>query len=140
MKEFTLKKDSWHYKAAQFGGPRVCSETDICEYVRAVIKGGTLFLFLACFGLWLGGSLLYALGNLFGFLFLDYELTRFATGVLLVAGGILGFFATVLIGVAIKVKFQEWQDEQSAEDKEPGFVKLAYTKFKDKTCFKIHLK
>lgn len=140
MKEFTLKKDSWHYKAAQFGGPRVCSETDICEYVGAVIRGGMLFLLCATLGLWLGGSILYSLGNLFGFLFFDYELTMYSTAVLKVTGVILGSVAAVLVGIAAKVKFQEWQDEQPAEGKEPGFLKLAYTKFKDKTCFKIHLK
>lgn len=138
MKEFDLKKDSWHYKTAQFGETRVCDETDICEYVRAVIKGGALFLFLASVGAGIAGSLLYALGNLFGFLFLDYELTKFSTGVLVVTGTVLGVALVALASVAIKVKMNEWSE--TVEQKEPGFLRLAYTKFKDKTCFKINLK
>ena len=127
MKTFELKKKSWHYWIANFGEERVYESTDICSYIRYVIKGGLLFLLVASVGIFLGGSLLFSIGNLFGWLFLGYELEKvtFTTfSVIILFGALIGFFL----------------GKEAIEQSEPGFVRLAYRSWKDKFCAKVELK
>lgn len=75
----------------------------------------------------------FSIGNLVGVFFLDgYEFSPI-TGLVL---GVYGLIAFCLY------KEKQYEYRQSigyvAPKKEPGFLTLAYRKFKDKTCIKIN--
>lgn len=137
--EFTLKKDSWHFWVANFMAKRVRPEwdegNDICSYTRAFF-GGLFWLTMAVvFSVggvcWVGASL----WSIFSYLFLDAAKIEFHTQLFLFMVGTLGLFVAI---IAAKIKIQEYREDHPAKEKPPGFVKLAYRKFKDKTCFRLN--
>lgn len=131
MKTFELKKESWHYWVANFGETRVYEETDICSYIRYMIRGGLLLALCVIVGGGAGAATLFAIGNLFSWLFLGYDLHE-TTKIVGIAFIILVMIpATVILGVTAKEKMEEG---------EPGFIRLAYRSWKDKFCAKVELK
>lgn len=137
--EFTLKKDSWHFWVANFMTKRIRPEwnegNDICSYTRAFFAGLFWLAMAAVFGVggvcWVGASL----WSIFSYLFLNNtELGFYAQLFLFVVGTLISFIAII----AAHVKIREYRDEHPAKEKPPGFVKLAYRKFKDKTCFRLN--
>lgn len=131
MKTFELKKKSWHYWLANFGDLRVGTNTDICSYIRCVIWGAFWLLVAAGAGAFLSGCVLFAIGNLFSWLFLGYELSNMTVGVFTVLS------ALFLTGLAF-VSREAIAEKMSKS--EPGFVRLAYRSWKDKFCARIILK
>lgn len=134
MKEYSLSKNSWHYKLANFGMGynqyRIDTETDICSYIRAVLVGTFVFAFLTCVFAGLGGWVAFSVYSIVGYFIWGMAISPFAWTLLFVVGGLFGGAAAVTGGVVIREKL----DEQ-----EPGFIRLAYQKFKNKTCVKIKL-
>lgn len=133
MKEVVFKQKSWHYWLATFGDDfRVNPHgDDICNYIRSVFIGTFWLLVMTFAGAFLGGAVLFSIGNLFSWMFLGYELHNLTLGVF----GILIGFTIMLLFMASKEVLQE-----KLRDSEPGFVRSAYSKFKDKTCFYIKFK
>lgn len=137
MKSFVLDCNSWHFRLANFGNRRIWSdeETDICEYTRAVMSG-TFLLFGAALGtmlgiLWVGASFY----NIYTFFAEDAKIEAWTLILLMFSGGILLASGIIL--------FREWWKSRPVKDgpeKEPGFIKLAYRKVKDKTCARIEFK
>lgn len=126
MKTFKLSKDSWHYWLASFGDDlRLYNVTDICAYIRAMIVGLFQLIFVTAIICMLGGSALFSIGNLFGWLFLGYKLYEITV-----------IFTTIFIAVitvliaAVVVAFTK----ERTGNTEPGFVRLAYRRVKEKTC------
>ena len=133
MKEIVLEQKSWHYWLATFGDKYRVNwhGDDICHYIRSVMVGTFWLMFVVIVGSFLGGVFLFSIGNLFSWLFLGYELHQVTFGALGFVGGLFllfGFFAT-----------KEFVTEK-IRDTEPGFVRAAYSKFKDKTCFYVKFK
>lgn len=152
MKAFTFKDNSWHFWVVNFGEKRInpnWGDTDICEYIRCFFRGlFWLFVttFIICgFTTWV----LVSIGNVIGTLFLGYKIEPYAVVFLLMlTGGAMAF------GIVGSIK---WYSERQAEKnrllreayyrgelkepepKEPGFLTLAYRKFKDKTCVRIKI-
>lgn len=125
MKSYKLKKSSWHYKIANFGGQRVFDSTNICDYSRSVLIGGISFLFVTTLVTLLLSITAYAISNIIGWLFFDYILGDIAKGFITV---IIAGLAGMLPGL-FYIYFKE-----KVETTEPGFTRLAYRKFKEKTC------
>lgn len=126
MKTYTLKKDSWHYWLASFGDDlRMYSVYDICSYIRAMLVGSFQLLFVVTVVSGLSGAVLFSIGNLFSWLFLGYELSQLTIMVSALLAG--------LIGAAIIIAFIE-ASKNKVRTTEPGFVRLAYRRFKEKTC------
>lgn len=131
MKTFELKKKSWHYWLANFGGERVYTHTDICAYIRYVMYGTFFLMLVAAFLATLSGATLFAIGNLFSWLFLGYQLHDITQ----VIFGILVGFSLMIAVMAAKAHYNV-----NVRDSEPGFVRLAYRSWKDKFCARIELK
>lgn len=129
MKEFVLKKNSWHYKIANFmhGNADCCY--DICSYTRRFFIGLFFMVFVTTALILIGGVVLFGIGNIFGWLFLGYQFNPISS---IVPGLALG----VVLIVAIE-KIKNLYQNKIISKKEPGFVGLAYRKFKDKTCTRI---
>lgn len=140
MMEFTLSKNSWHYRIANFGERRVRPEwdegNDICSYIRCFLRGfGTLLAAAAFFILgatWIG----YSFFDLGAFILGYNDVIMPPTTI---------FFGTILIlavggGIAA---FREWLESLPKTEKPerpPTFVELAWTKVHDKTCAKLNFK
>lgn len=136
MKPFELSTNSWHYKLANFGDRRAgYDEDDICSYTRAVLAGGFWFLVTALFLIGMGSFYVFAVMNFLGWMFLGYFLEP-ATVLL------LGFTVALIVSVAGAVMYREWNDNRVDEpsDAEPGFIRLAYRRFKEKTCARVVFK
>ena len=126
MKTYKLKKDSWHYWLASFGDDlRMYGVYDICSYIRAMLVGLFQLLFVAVVISAIGGAILYSIGNVFSWLFLGYQLSQLTIMVSALLAGLIG--AAIIIGVVEASK-------NRVQTTEPGFARLAYRKFKEKTC------
>ena len=73
----------------------------------------------------IGGAILYSIGNLFSWVFLGYQLSQLTIMVSALLAGLIG--AAIIIGVVEASK-------NRVQTTEPGFARLAYRKFKEKTC------
>ena len=126
MKTYMLKKDSWHYWLASFGDDlRMYGVYDICGYIRAMLVGLFQLLFVTAVVCLIGGAILYSIGNLFSWLFLGYQLSQLT---IMVSALLVG-----LIGAAVIISAIE-ASRNTVRKTEPGFVRLAYRRFKEKTC------
>jgi hypothetical protein len=148
MMKHDIQFGSWHMWLANFGiDPyvklRKGSTIDICSYIRMVWTGffklaGIVLLITAAVG-WT----LFSIGNLIGWLFYGYLLevvTIFNIILLLV-------FFGLFVAFAISHACKEYQLDKywktiyrKGKKPEPGFIVLAYRKFKEKTCFVLEIK
>jgi hypothetical protein len=136
MKEFTLKRDSWHYKLVTFGDreseTKLKYEVDMCEYVWMVIRSFALWAFFAVVAVSLAFGVIQSLYDLVQYIFFGKEFIEKGTVVFLVF--MVGF--AVFAGIIV---FLAWRETVVNDlDYKPGFVTLAYRKFKDKTCSRIN--
>lgn len=134
MKKYVLKKDSLHFKIASFDNRFAEHCNDICDYIRTFSIGLAKIMILAILAIFFSGYFLYGIGNIIGVLLYGYELHPAA----MVPPGVV--LALVIVGSIAKLKeYLDNRDRAPEVHKEPGFVKLAYRKFKDKTCARIIL-
>lgn len=149
MEYHDLQYSTWHMWLANFGVTRYDrldpgDRVDICSYIRMVAMGALKLLILTLVGLVLVGWVLFSIGNMFAFLFMGYTLE-------LPAFMFWFFGSLILIGIGFhhgkkKVsdllyerRIKNW-DGKARPKKKPGFLALAYRKFKDKTCFMMEVK
>ncbi len=147
--KFELKRDSWHYRLANFasedGNRRVYRDSDICTYIRALMLGAFWFLvclwFVALAGIWVGTTVY----NLYTFAVYGSALTAPA---IVLCCLIITLALIVVIAVQVE-RYKERKHQRRMEilrqggevpEPKPGFIRLAYRKFKDKTCFKLEFK
>lgn len=137
MKTLTLKKNSWHYWfASQFGSdansPWIMEKRtkDLCSYSRAILLNMFFGLTLLLFGVMVFGILfavpLYAI------------FTHIAPALLSgTVGCWLGIItvATIFGIEALRERFKK--STAPKQPKQPGFLKLWYRSFKEKTCFLV---
>ncbi len=133
MNSYTLKCNSWHYWLAVKGG-LWNHDTDICTYIRKVIVGFVKVTFMSL--ITLGMILLFGFGlyEIVTWAFFN-QVVSFAG--LVTAGSIIAFGFLFIAGYASLVISNITEKEYN---KEPGFITLAYRKFKDKTCVRVRVK
>jgi hypothetical protein len=148
MKSLTFKKDSWHYKAAMFVFDSWQIPNDLCGYVRHVIWGGLMFILLMSFCAALACGVGYLLCMWLHWLFQMISTMSFiapsdeAVIVNVILGVIAACGAAILaikLIVDYKNDMRQKRYEEGYVEPEPGFLRVAYRSFKDKTCFKINL-
>lgn len=158
MKEVKFSRNTWHWRLAGFYGNAEMrydyqTETerydgDICSYIRSMFYGlFRVVVLTAVFGL-----LAASLGN-FG----AWVVVWFMTGAS-VSLDLLGFLIVALTAAVIVVvgmffcisKFEDWnkarrqrrreqRELEQIEEKPESFMRAAYRKFKDKTCFRVEV-
>lgn len=167
MKVYELKRDSWHYKLANYGSER-CPSDNFCYYVREVLWGLTkiglhalwISILTLCFGVVAVAFLLHGI--------IPWEVgvqgahlisVVFTGEVLVLAGGLLLFCGVKLDEWQKEKRMARWaamRDDQGNKDlwdekgywpweapkppKEPGFFGIWYKTFKEKTCVKLVFK
>lgn len=133
MKTYTLKRNSWHYWLAKKGGLWE-HDTDICTYIRKVINGTIKMLAMCVAAAVSGVVVILGTVNLVSAIF--YGVTLNPVGVIVI--GVL--VAMVLIFSAfVYVEKILPRLRRNHIEKEPGFITLAYHKFKDKTCVRVRI-
>lgn len=147
--QFTLNRKSWHYwianKFSNFNERRV---DDFCTYFWCVLRGTLMFLALLTFA----ALYLYGLADFIAWFiaglthgFVELSAPGFISA--FISGTIGGLF---LIGYTLDkiytyraAKREKLQEERRAQgldpyaEPEPGFLKLAYRKLKNKTCVRL---
>lgn len=140
MKTYFLNKDSWHYKAAEFGTAfGVPNETNICRYFWLVLRGALLFAVMTLSISVVASIIGISIANGIFHLLFDWQLLDISKAGLTVLFAVSATFSVVYA----KSKFDRWmrtRSENVKEETESTFTSLAYAKFKDKTCFKILFK
>lgn len=140
----TLNKKSWHGRLAFHYPPWSVQEddvTDICSYIRAVLRGVLLAVILTGIISFFAASLMTSVISLYtGLGILPYELW-FQGGLCVLIG--LGSFVGIAALIAIfSEKVQKWKrDRRHGQlygiSKQPGFIRTAYDSVKEKTCILI---
>lgn len=134
MTSITFNKRSWHYAIAKFGGFAVWEDQDLCTYTRKFMLGllkGTLIsvltgIFIAVFG-YVFFSILFGVG--FSIYYAAWIFTDVAiSGIILILVLCLGIvvFSTICFFDNYKLK-------------NDGFIKHAYSGWKNKFCVKIDI-
>lgn len=144
MKTLEFKSNTWHYWLAATVGSYESSDGNFCAYVRSVLFGAFVVLFMGG----LVGALMYAIGlevRAFYTCFFTPVCTfgkdeqAIATG----AGVILGVvvFAFLYIWNENRKDQIRWEIESGERKQpEPGFISMAYKSIKEKTCFRVEFK
>lgn len=158
MKEVKFSQNSWHWRLAGFYGNaemRYNYETeterydgDICSYIRSMLYGLFRVVVLTA----ILGLLAASLGN-FG----AWVVAGFMTGTFIKIDALGSIIMILTAVVALMVvfffcisKFENWKQarrkrkhEQLAleklEEQPESFMRAAYRKFKDKTCFRVEV-
>lgn len=126
---------TWHLWIANFLTKRINPNngTDICEYTRAFIAGLTWFLFVTAFASLFVLFVSASLWNLVAFGIGINDVIEFYTKLFIFMISVIALF----IGIVV---LKEWWDNRPVKEKPeapPTFAKVAYRKFKSKTCFRI---
>lgn len=145
-----INHNSWHMWLANFAKDEwtrfdIGDTTDICTYVKAVFWGTLRFIGVAVMVVALVSWTAFSVGNMFGWLFLDYKLE--APTVI----AVFGFIVSVLLlafaygkdrydAYRRKQYWKRIENGEHSKPRKPGFMALVYRKFKDKTCFKLEIK
>ena len=140
MKQFTLNANSWHFRMANYGEKRIGDYsvrhgTDFCTYLRAVVTGvcraAMIFSLALAAAAWVG----YSLYDIVLFL-INTQREIFPTTFLFFTMAFT-FGVLVLLGLSLDAHRERVFRKGIKQEDKPGFISLAYRKFKDKTCFKI---
>lgn len=150
MLAFDLKQDSWHMRVANFGNVRIGEYmkregTDICTYTRAFMIGAALLTF-CIIALSLFATLIVS--GLYGiFAYFFGSLAEMPPESVMLIGVVIGLSLLASL-ITITTKISDYRREKRHKAYKdstlglppptPGFLTLAYRKFKDKTCFKIN--
>lgn len=140
---FKVRKDSWHFRIAHVYESNVQYCDNLCQYVRFVIYGSLLLTFLFT----IAGA--YAYSMVSGLVWL---VVMAVTGTLFdmpIAACMLPVTVFLALVLAIAVLVEHLKDKKRERLQariaqgyvppvpEPGFVRKAYTNFKEKTCVRI---
>lgn len=132
MNRLTISRNSWHYKLAQYGGlSEHYSETDLCRYWWALVRGVLRAPFLAA----LGAFLLFVV-------IVDPLLAVavfFATGQWVLPYMAPLSFAVYLVGAWICIVVYRKQSLERRPNSPPGLVRSAYHGFKEKICVLVQV-
>lgn len=132
-----IKRNSWHYKLANFGRERVWpgEKIDFCRYFRCVVGGLFVFTITALVAFAAGVWFIDTIVELFRFFLYGIKMSDMAIAmtVIVLSIGVGALFAVC------KIKYDDYQylkrkSRKDYEEPEPNFFTLAYRKFKDKTC------
>ena len=145
MKPFVFNKDSWHYWLAteltSFG--KFKTETNICEYTRAVLKGA----FWAAVGLAVALGLIYWVVITIVWWVVVLQHGFFHEPLPIVLSSIVGIFGvSALIGTGVpwlwkKARRKLYDSRQAKREKvkTDNFITEAYRSWKEKTCVRVTL-
>lgn len=143
MKATTLKKKSWHFWLADKGHHNLKfilsykEKVDLCQYIRWVIFGAFLVTLASIGILILSMALLlvtyYDVEWIFNSMIAGHFVSLEPLGIFMLSVWCVVLF---LLSVAL---FQDYKQKHGGNERKPlisddAFVKIAYRKFKDKTC------
>lgn len=147
-KNFSL--NSWHWRLVSGVGTLRGAEyvesgetfsTDICTYIRAVIKALIAVAITTLLALGIVFITAHGIAYLAAII-LNGALVEpnFHAVVFMVSAVVIG---SILGLTYLHEKYREWKDERDyakiASPKPDSFVTAAYRKFKDKTCFRVNV-
>lgn len=137
MYTFIVKSSSWHHRLA-YKYTNFFPARNLCEYTTHVFLGLFLAsLLTALVGLTLGSvvaGILFLVTYGWQFLLVDPELAEGA-GVCII---IVSIMVALWIGVGDLCHYIEFSGKPK-QYKEPGFIKQAFTSFKDKMCIRVQV-
>jgi hypothetical protein len=153
MKTETVNVNSWHYRLATTYGPQSKYElsygdANLCAYIRSVIVGLLIVLLITILGsllslAFIGAPIIYIIASILEIgvhLPIDeYFAIILIELVLVFIFGVFCFFETnihrkVFYGIQ---KVTQATGVSKVIPETPSFVKLAYRKFKEKTCYRL---
>jgi hypothetical protein len=144
MKTLKFNSKSWHYLLATKIGDFDEDGGDFCSYVRNVIFGVLLSLFLiaaASFVLYTLGREIYAAYTCWFTPVCTFDkFEQIAVLVACIAAAILGLIFLMVWNAERRARIREEIYMGMRVAPEPGFVKMAYKSIKEKTCFKVEFK
>lgn len=150
MKPYFISENSWHYWVVNFGERRIRAswgDTDICEYTRCFLQG-LMCLVAAAIGISMVVAFVTAsVINGIAWMFFGYIIEPWTVSFMIMIGGAV--VAVCLFNLAqfmvrrkeaIRQKRYELMEKGEYTPPPPGFLTLAYRKFKDKTCVRLTFK
>jgi hypothetical protein len=132
MKRLEISRDSWHYRLALFGLLNAeRTETDLCRYFWALVRGVLRAPFLALVGAGFAYVMLVVPALCFVvWLQTGYLVTTDQLFVGLTFWAVIAFFCAA---------FYTQERAHARQYRPPGLVKSAYRGWKDKTCVLVEI-
>lgn len=144
---YTLNKDSWHYRFAYMFSPYEARlQTNLCPYVRLVMKGLLLYILITTL---IAG---FAILNLMGIagIIIEGMDSPFA-GVPVITFGVVAVVLVVTFMHWLREQYDSWQharnvklrglrDDAEYVPPQPGLIRLWWNSVHDKMCPQIELK
>lgn len=168
MKQFEYSKKSWHFRLAYTYGD-ICTQVDwkydedgncighedyydgdICTYIQHMVKGAIKIVVFSALSLIPFSAMALALAYLAACISTGtiIELDKEADTAVVVGLGIWAVILALTIFGTCAYAYHTYRENHPKPEKvvkpkvekEPGFAKLAYAKFKNKTCARIMVK
>lgn len=144
MKSFTINRTSWHYKLIREFGISGMQDmpTDICSYLRALVKGAFFGSIVLVFLLMLTIVLMKMMVDmLMGIAFSIYYQQLIFTDAGFSGAILFGLmFAAFVIFRLLRYTYQRPHKSMTVKSKPPGFIRTAYQSIKGKYCIKLDFK
>ena len=147
---YTLHKNSWHYRFAAMFSSYPHHETNLCPYVRMVVKGMLIYTFFTTIVTGFAIMNLLGIADIVNGFWNHDKLSPFILVNMLTVGTIAAVF--ILAGLHwLREKYDAWQyrryvekrNNELAEDytpPEPGLVRLWWNSVHEKVCPRIEIK
>jgi hypothetical protein len=144
MMEFELNAKSWHFWLANFSHKRVSVYgSDICSYIRAVLLGLFWFILFSTAGVLFVVGTGVALYDGYQFFTEGLKVSVIAELMIMLWSIIFVLIFTLLFTAGVVeyvIPAAQRAAKSVSKSEKPSFLRLAYRKFKDKTCFQIKFK
>lgn len=148
---FTISRNSWHYRFANMHDAWADETTNLCPYVRTVLKGMALFTFLWTLLVTFVGLNLLGIADAFnGIWFVGEGTSIFAAINIATIGIILAIGVMALLSELRErydrykykqyIKMRDLTDAPDYTPPQPGFIKLWWASVHDKLCPGIEIK
>jgi hypothetical protein len=142
--EFELNAKSWHFWLANFAHKRVSTYgSDICSYTRAVLLGLFWFILFGTAGVLFVAGTGVTLYEGYQFFAEGIKVSLVSELMIMVWAILFTLMFTLLFTVGVVeyvIPAAQRAARSVSKTEKPSFLRLAYRKFKDKTCFQIKFK
>lgn len=134
-----IQQNSWHFKLAKFSGLYMYKgmKTNFCSYFWSVVLGVCK---LIAYAVGIVVALFLLIGSYYELFMWYFHGKNMSDGAIMVVIISAGCAISLAVAWAL-VKYLDYRYEHKSEviEKEPGFMSLAYQKFKHKTCVKVEI-
>jgi hypothetical protein len=148
---FTISRNSWHYRFANLHDAWASEQTNLCPYIRTVLKGMALFTFLWTLLVTFVGLNLLGIADAFNGIWFRGDGVSIFGAVNVITTLIIAGLGVIALLTELRERYDRYKYKQYIKMREqteapdyvppqPGFIALWWASLHDKLCPGIEIK